>query len=301
MGTRHEFGGDWTEEKLDRLRKYLPAYLNIMQVNPRAQYFSTIYVDAFAGTGERAVARAGSGAGGSLFPELSEPETQQFLKGSARIALEQVPGFDRYVFIESNPTHCEELEKLRLEFPDKANRITIHQGKANEFLSTWCRQTNWRTNRAVVFLDPYGMQVDWTIVDAIAKTQAIDLWLLFPLGSAVNRLLTNKKPPPDAWARALTRTLGTDAWRDAFYRKKQMVGLFDLVETEEKEADFDAIGAFFVDRLRSVFCKVAENPLPLRNSTNVPIFLLCFAAGNPKGAPTAVKIASELLRPGRGQ
>jgi hypothetical protein len=27
----------------------------------------------------------------------------------------------------------------------------------------------------------------------------------------------------------------------------------------------------------------------------VPIYLLCFAAGNPKGAPTAVKIAKDIL------
>lgn len=33
-----------------------------------------------------------------------------------------------------------------------------------------------------MFLDPYGMQVDWATIEAIAKTKAIDLWILFPLG-----------------------------------------------------------------------------------------------------------------------
>jgi hypothetical protein len=45
-----------------------------------------------------------------------------------------------------------------------------------------------------------------------------------------------------------------------------------------------------------VFKGVANNPLPLYNSKNNPLYLLCFAAGNPKGAPTAVKIAQDILK-----
>ena len=49
-------------------------------------------------------------------------------------------------------------------------------------------------------------------------------------------------------------------------------------------------------RLKTVFAQVAPNPLILTNSKEVPIYLLCFAAGNPKGAPTAVKIAKDILK-----
>ena len=66
---------------------------------------------------------------------------------------------------------------------------------------------------------------------------------------------------------------------------------------QQKDVDWNQIGTFFVQRLKSIFCKVASNPLPLRNSTSTPICLLCFAAGNPKGAPTAVKIAQDVLKP----
>jgi hypothetical protein len=38
-----------------------------------------------------------------------------------------------------------------------------------------------------------------------------------------------------------------------------------------------------------------KNPLPLRNTKNIPIFLLCFAASNPRGAKAAVKIAQHIL------
>jgi three-Cys-motif partner protein len=49
----HTFGGAWTERKLQCLRKYLEAYRTIFNRNPRARYFHTWYVDAFAGTGSR--------------------------------------------------------------------------------------------------------------------------------------------------------------------------------------------------------------------------------------------------------
>ena len=48
----HEFGGDWTEQKLERLRKYLSAFMKAMD---KRTYSQTIDVDAFAGTGCRTV------------------------------------------------------------------------------------------------------------------------------------------------------------------------------------------------------------------------------------------------------
>ena len=45
---------------------------------------------------------------------------------------------------------------------------------------------------------------------------------------------------------------------------------------------------------KRIFARVAPKPYVLRNSKNTPLNLFCFAAGNPKGAPTAVKIAQEI-------
>ena len=58
----------------------------------------------------------------------------------------------------------------------------------------------------------------------------------------------------------------------------------------------DEILKFFLKRLESVFAKIVQEPLILENSHNVPMYALCFAAGNPRGAPIAVKIASYLTR-----
>lgn len=179
MNSSHQFGGRWTEEKLNRVRKYLDAYMKIFTKNVRASWFKTIYVDAFAGTGYRTPAQKDKDIGISLF---GDNEAISFQKGSAHTALETEPSFDEYLFIELSPEYTCELKTLRRKFPEKADRITIIQQEANSFLRSWCQHTNWDTTRAVVFLDPYGMQVEWKTIEAIAKTQAIDLWILFLLG-----------------------------------------------------------------------------------------------------------------------
>lgn len=293
MDSLHKFGGSWTEEKLNRLRKYLKAYMTIFTSHKKASKLNTIYVDAFAGTGYRSLVKDSTDS--VLLPFLDDEEVISFQKGSAHIALEMEPSFNEYLFIEQSPEYAQELEKLRSKFPDKTEKITIVQQEANSFIQSWCRQRNWFLNRAVIFLDPYGMQVEWKTIGAIARTKAIDLWILFPLGQAVNRLLTKNCPPTGAWADRLTVFFGTDNWKDAFYQESQQMGLFGEETSLVKEADFDIIGRYFIARLKTIFAGVAENPLPLRNTRNIPIFLLCFAASNPKGAPTAVKIAQHIL------
>jgi three-Cys-motif partner protein len=47
-----QFGGEWTTEKLERVRKYLVAYATIMNaLRNKTRGFRFAYIDAFAGTG----------------------------------------------------------------------------------------------------------------------------------------------------------------------------------------------------------------------------------------------------------
>jgi three-Cys-motif partner protein len=139
----HKFGGGWTTEKLERVRKYLVAYTTIFARNPRAQKLTPIYVDAFAGTGYRSKPRS-LDAETPLFAELTEADTDAFLKGSAQIALEIDPPFKQYLFIEQDAEHAKELEKLKIQFPDQASAIRIVPQDANAFLKRWCADTDWR-------------------------------------------------------------------------------------------------------------------------------------------------------------
>lgn len=162
------FGGSWTEEKLERVRKYLVAYATIMN----KQQFRFAYIDAFAGTGYRALKRNDSELA-KIFPEVFELESQQFLEGSARIALQIRPHFTKYIFIERDINRIVELEKLKSDFRELSSDIMLINADANSYLQDLCLNRRWTTNRAVLFLDPFGMQVTWETIVAIAKTRAI--------------------------------------------------------------------------------------------------------------------------------
>lgn len=288
----HRFGGDWTTVKLDIIASYLKTYTQALKRTP----FEKLYIDAFAGTGYRdAQARSTPGTLGLTLPDLVEPEPQQLLDGSARRALATDPPFDRYIFIERSAQHCEHLEALRREFEPLAERIDIRQGDANTEIQSLCSQ-DWRSRRAVLFLDPYGMQVEWATIEAIARTKAIDLWLLFPLGIGVNRLLKRTGDIPDAWKRRLDLLLGTTDWFDEFYKVDSAPTLFGPDEEFVVKASMETIGKYFQNRLNSTFAGVAEQPAVLRNSRNSPLYLLCFSVGNSRGRDIALRIANHLLK-----
>lgn len=140
------------------------------------------------------------------------------------------------------------------------------------------------------------MQVDWSTIAAVAGTRAIDMRLLFPLGIGVNRLLTKSGDIPDSWRERLNSLLGTSDWYDEFYRMERGTDLFGNATESVIKASIETIGKYFTARLRTVFAGVAEHPRVLRNSRQSPLYLLCFAAGNIKGAPIAVKLAEHALK-----
>src|SRR3990172_216113 len=296
-GKAHRFGGDWTSAKLEVLAGYLHAYTTSLQDKPtKERAFRKAYIDAFAGTGYRTERQGESTKqAGLAFPDLAAAAPQDLLDGSARLALKNDPRFDRYLFIERSADRCQQLERLKTEFPSLADDISVHQGDANEEIRSLCAK-EWSSNRAVLFLDPYGMQVEWGTIEAIAKTKAIDLWLLFPLGIGVNRLLPQSRDIPDAWRRRLDLLLGTSDWYDQFYQVETQRLLFGNDEERVVKASIETIGKDFNDRLKTVFAAVAEQPGVLRNSANCPLYLLCFAVGNLAGAPIALRIANHLLK-----
>lgn len=286
---RQQFGGSWTEKKLSALQDYLNAYMTIMRKNQKARNFKTIYLDGFAGSGKR-YGRQDT-ADQAVFEDFRENEVVEFYAGSPYRALKIEKPFDEYIFVDIDQEAAEELKQLQTDFPDRNIRIEV--ADSNEFIPEWCSALR-PLDRALVFLDPYGMQVDWKTIEALASTQKVDLWVLVPLGQAPVRLLCQR--PPEAWAATLTRFFGTEEWREYFYKIRLDETLFGIDETMEREVDFEKVTEYFIKRLRTVFVDALEDPVVLRNSKGNPLYLLCFAVSNPKGAQPAIKIAKDIAR-----
>lgn len=288
------FGGDWTERKLYALEQYLRAYAKALS---KAQ-FNRVYIDAFAGTGyrEQKVAAPEPDIFAEEVKELSAPEPQRFLDGSAKIALKITPPFHRFIFIEYVEAKVRELEKLKSEFPAQAAAIEVRAGDANKTIQDICAKWDKSRTRGVLFLDPFGMQVEWATIEAIAATGCIDTWILFPF--AANRLMTRSpKDIPKAWRARLDTLFGTKDWEQRFYKERVLLDIFSGDTTVvEKNLTLKGLGAYYRERLQNVFPIVAPNPRVLRTEGNRPLFQLFFAASNPgKGGQIALRIAKHIL------
>lgn len=284
-----QFGGPWTLEKLDILESYLAAYTTALH-----DKFELYYIDAFAGSGSCRFKHKAP----TLPFGMDSDAVQSFYDGSVRIALKTNPPFNRYIFIETNQECRNQLEKTFTEFPQLSDRIALFSGDANKILLNISR-IQWRKRRCrgVVFLDPYSMEVSWKTLEAIAATQAMDLWFLFPIG-AVNRLLERSGNISDSWKNKLNDVFGCRDWQKRFYTSDSpQMSLIEHHHKITKTANIDTIKDYILERLSSTFAGVAPNPKLLYNSKNSPIFLFCFAIGNPdpKATGLALKLARYIL------
>jgi three-Cys-motif partner protein len=287
---RHEFGGDWTEEKLAVMRHYFTSYATALQNKPTPfAPFVRLYVDAFAGTGQRTEFNDRSKNQTSIFGK-DENDVEVVKDGSVRIALKIDPPFNRYIFNDKSSARAAELEVLKSEFSTRT--IEVRQGDANQFLVDVARNTDWRSHRAAVFIDPYGMQVKWATLEALANTKAIDLALLFPTGG-LSRMLTVDGDIPNEWASRIDDHLGPCNWRNAVYRETEEPSLFTpKTPKTEKHLTVEGLRQFVQNRLTEIFPFVAEKQLELRNSKNAVLYHLFIICANP--SPLAQALAKKL-------
>ena len=284
--------------KLKALREYLQAY----SIALREKGFARIYIDAFAGSGSRTQTKAALPLFGQDRPE--EVDTP----GSAQIALSIEPPFDTLVFFEEDAERYARLEKLRQQYQDR--KVVLRHGDANDYVCKLCDRMPWHQAqggitgmRGVVFLDPYGMEVAWKTVAAIAATRALDCWYFFPLSGLYRNAPHDPGKLDAAKEASLDKVLGTTDWRQRWYNHSISPGT--LFETEEQavvRADVDAIEAYVAERLASVFKGPVLPPLRLRhNGSRAPMASLFFAMSNPspKAVALGTKIASHILNSSR--
>ena len=181
---------------------------------------------------------------------------------------------------------------LKNNYPGR--QIEVIHGDANAEIPKFCNEMG-LYDRAVVFLDPYATEVSWRTVEAIAKTEKIDCWILFPL-MAVTRNMPVDREPDLKEATLLERVFGErNSWKGGYQASPQM-SFLSAEPKRERAWSSEQIAERYKHRLSTVFHKVATASRTLRNSRNVPLFELFFAAGNPKGAPIAVEIADHILK-----
>ncbi|MGJ8619642.1 MAG: three-Cys-motif partner protein TcmP [Methylophilaceae bacterium] len=271
----HEFGGAWTQEKLAYLKKYLQSFTTVFK---NAGWAKTIYIDAYAGSG---------------ICDIRTDKGKVSIPGSAKLALDTEPVFDEVVFIEKNKDRYEQLVKLKNTFPH-AN-LNIHRGDCNELLPDVLSKLK-NNYRGVIFVDPYGMNISWDIMKAIATTTKLDVWYLFPLSGLYRQATINKKDVTKDKQEAIERLLGSDSnWENELYEKRVTQGFFGSTEELIRTQDMDKIVAFVTNRLKTIFPYVSE-PKILPNK-GIRRFAFYFAISNEsdKAQEIAKNISSYIL------
>lgn len=265
----HRYGGLWTEIKTEAVEYYLKCFTAALSKVPS---FRLWYIDAFAGTGTRTADRE---TGGLLDGKPIEIVTET-LDGSAKRALNVVPPFNHFRFIEQDSERCAALESLKSSYPHAD--IEVIPGDANAILRDLCGAPPWSTgakstSRGVVFLDPYALQVEWATLEALAATELLDVWYLFPLRDVVRQLAIDYKGigPKE---RRLDLVL-PPTWRDLYDVQPAPADLFDvdLEPAAKRVPSKSQIEQWFKSELDNRFAYVSE-PLPILTAPGRQAFSL---------------------------
>jgi three-Cys-motif partner protein len=291
MPVDHEFGDQHTELKLSIVEKYLKFFTLAL----RGKFDELWYIDAFAGTGSRTVRQEARPAD---LIDPAEPERVERRRGSASIAIDVKPHFDLIVFIENKPSYVAALDDLAAKYPGR--RITIVKNDTNDALKDLVAANSWKSTRAVLFLDPYGMELEWSTLEKVAATRAIDVWFLFSL-SGLYRQATRELTDIDEHKRAsLTRMFGSDAWEVELYPQQTRNDLFGSIdEPRRRAADVAGLEAYARARLQTIFGAVLK-PLalpPKKNPQRFSLFL-CISNREPAAIGLATKIGNHILKDG---
>jgi three-Cys-motif partner protein len=221
------------------------------------------------------------------------------MAGSARRALAVAPAFDAYHFIDMSPSSLGELKThIETDHQQLVPRCELHQKDVNEALPALAASLNPKSDRVVVFLDPFGMQVNWETMEALG-TAIVDLWYLVPT-MAINRLLTKDRQrlEDEGWGAKLDAFLGSSDWRTRWYEQSQSTDLFGGVDPRfKKTATIDRIEEDFCNRMKVAGFTMAPNKLRLQDGSR-HLFTLVFGCSNPSpvGFGPAIRIADHLLK-----
>jgi len=285
------FGGEHTVRKQAVVVRYLHSYATALH-----EKFRISYVDAFAGSGWRIDAAEPPDKEPGLF---GPPPAPKPMPGTALQALRLQPRFHRYIYGDTNAGHlaqlAHEVEKLRASGADLPHPEFFH-GDANQLIASECKRLIVNPHElAVMFLDPFGMQVSWTTLEAIARSQRADLWLLVPTDIAVNRLIPRHGRVPADFARGLDRFLGSEDWRQAFLVwNKDMFGNPYPVRVASRN---EIIG-YVMARMKVIFGDgLFPMPLELRIGKR-PAYHLVFACSSPsaRARELAFRIAKHIMQ-----
>jgi three-Cys-motif partner protein len=154
--------GSWAADKLD----YLARYINVFETSMRNKWTVRYYIDLLSGPGKNRVRESG-----------------EVLLGSPLIALTTQHPFTHYIFVDNSPENTAALRE-RCSVSPYSDRVTILTGDCNTLVDQIVAQiqpVQWQSLN-LAFLDPEGMELQWSTVEKLARLPRMDLIINYPQG-----------------------------------------------------------------------------------------------------------------------
>lgn len=255
--------GTWSEIKLAIIREYAAAYSKILTAR-RNPAFHHVYIDGFAGAGVH----------------ISK-STGQFVAGSPTNALLIDPPFREYHLIDLDGGRIGSLQSIT----EGRRDVHLYKGDASKILldSVLPRVDYARYRRALLILDPYGLHLDWRVIQTAGAMRSVEIFLNFPVADMNRNVLWRRRDDvsPEQEQR-LTRFWGDASWKDAAYRPSKQASLWG--GRGEEKVENQVVSEAFRQRLQDVagFDHVPP-PMAMTNSNGAVVYYLYFASHKPVG------------------
>jgi three-Cys-motif partner protein len=257
--------GYWSEVKLSILDEYAKPYNQITH----AHRLKTVYIDAFAGAGHH----------------ISKT-SDRLIEGSPVRAMNVDPPFDRLHFVDIDAARVKELKRLASGRPE----VSVHRGDCNTVLvkEIFPGISYENFERALCILDPYGLHLDWQVIEVAGKSRITEIFLNFPvMDMNMNVFWANPDGVVDKSKERMTRFWGDNSWKDAAY--STLPGLFGDFEVKNS---IEQVTDAFKRRLKeNAGFGYVPDPMPMRNTKGAIVYFLFFAAQK----PTAEKIVKQIF------
>lgn len=245
--------GNWSEIKLEIIEKYAAVYSLILSNH---DYLHHAYIDGFCGPGIN-----------------FSRESGEIIAGSPLIAMNIDPPFEEYYFVDMDPA---KVDYLKMQVSEKDNAY-IFEGDCNQILlDDIFPQIRFKDyKRALCLLDPYGLQLDWAVIEMAGNSKAIDIFINFPVVDANRNVIWKNPDKVSAYnLERMSRFWGDDSWKKVAYHEEQT-----LFGTEKVKNDNDVLAEGFRERLKEVAgFKYVPDPVPMKNSNNSTVYYLFLAS-----------------------
>ena len=144
--------------------------------------------------------------------------------------------------------------------------------------------------KGLCLLDPYGLHLDWKVIETAGHMETIDMFLNFPVLDINRNVLWRDSQGVDpADIARMNAYWGDDSWMKIAYGKPNLFN-------EPWKEDNEVIAAAFQKRLHEkAGFKYVTDPLPMKNTKGAIVYYLFFAA--PK--KLAGDIITEIFNPYR--